>query len=354
MNTTLTIPNPIIDRKEEDDYIKLSERYNKLIEPKIISLLGQAAIEKIPKNIRDKAAIVSGTAQKCITETELYNQCINIIMNGFETLEKTAAKISVNPDKIIEKLNKIDSENDISSVDDICFAREYDIAKIVSSYKIGDIASALVEGAATGAPGFAGLPFNIVLSTFLYYRAVQSIAIHYGYDTKNNPDELEIASEVFMSALSPKTKGQSEVGNTITKIMAMAELNVVKQTAKKTWSDMAARGGVCLLITQMRALVNKAAQKALKNIGAKSVEQNVFKNVFEQIGKSVSKKAIGKSIPIAGAVLGALFDVSQMNIVLEYADIFYRKRFIAEKEARIYMQMDSTSSVIDVTLSEEE
>lgn len=348
MNATLTIPNPIIDSKEEDDYKKLSERYKKLIEPKTISLIGQAAIEKIPKNIRDKAAIVGGTAQKCITETELYNQCVNIIMNGFDVLEKTAAKISVNPKKIIEKLNEMETVNEVSSIDDICFAREYDIAKIVSSYKVGDIAYAFVEGAATGAPGFAGLPFNIVLSTFLYYRAVQSIAIHYGYDTKNNSDELEIASEVFMSALSPKSKGQSEISTTITKIMAMAELNVIKQTAKKTWSDMAARGGICLLITQMRALANRAAQNALKNVGVKGLEQNAFKNVFEQIGKGITKKNIGKCIPAVSAIIGALFDVSQMNTVLEYADIFYRKRFIAEKEVRINIQIEPVS-VIDVT-----
>lgn len=35
---------------------------------------------------------------------------------------------------------------------------------------------AFTEGAATGVPDFAGIPFNIELSTFLYFRAVQSIA----------------------------------------------------------------------------------------------------------------------------------------------------------------------------------
>lgn len=42
----------------------------------------------------------------------------------------------------------------------------------------------MIEGGGTGAFGFWGLPFNLVLSTFLYFRAVQSIAMFYGYDVK--------------------------------------------------------------------------------------------------------------------------------------------------------------------------
>jgi len=61
---------------------------------------------------------------------------------------------------------------------------------------------AFAEGGATGYFGFAGLPLNLVLSMFLYYRAVQSIAMFYGYDVKHDSAELVIAGEVFMSALS--------------------------------------------------------------------------------------------------------------------------------------------------------
>lgn len=34
-----------------------------------------------------------------------------------------------------------------------------------------------------------------------------------------------------------------------------------------------------------------------------------------------------------GGVVGALFDVSQMNRVLQYANIFYHKRFIIENRS---------------------
>ena len=61
----------------------------------------------------------------------------------------------------------------------------------------------------------------------------------------------------------------------------------------------------------------------------------MFKGVFEQIGKNLSKKVLGKAVPVAGAVIGALFDTAQMNTVLEYADVFYNKKYLLEKEARI-------------------
>ena len=98
----------------------------------------------------------------------------------------------------------------------------------------------------------------------------------YGYDVKNDSTELVIASEVFTNALSPSTSdANNEATNIIGKIMLMSQAAVVKQTAKKTWTDMAARGGIPLLLAQMKK-------------------------------------------------------------VLEYADIFYQKRFIVEKESRIY------------------
>lgn len=98
----------------------------------------------------------------------------------------------------------------------------------------------------------------------------------YGYDVKNYSTELVIASEVFTNALSPSTSdANNEATNIIGKIMLMSQAAVVKQTAKKTWTDMAARGGIPLLLAQMKK-------------------------------------------------------------VLEYADIFYQKRFIVEKESRIY------------------
>ena len=54
-----------------------------------------------------------------------------------------------------------------------------------------------------------------------------------------------------------------------------------------------------------------------------------------------------------GAFVGAFFDVAQMNRVLEYADVFYNKRFLLEKEVRINVLLmdenDEPPVIVDVT-----
>lgn len=114
---------------------------------------------------------------------------------------------------------------------------------------------------------------------------------------------------------------------------------------------MASKGGIPLLLTQMRALANKAAEKALQKAGAKGLENSVFKEVFEQIGKKLTLKTVQKSVPVVSAVLGAFIDTAQMDNILKYADIFYHKRFILEKEERIRI-MAGENIVIDAEAKE--
>ena len=70
----------------------------------------------------------------------------------------------------------------------------------------------------------------------------------------------------------------------------------------------------------------------------------------------MSKKAVGKAVPVAGAVIGAFFDTSQMNTVLEYADVFYNKRYLLEKEVRINtligVESSLDSNVVDISEDE--
>lgn len=349
MTNNFILPTPIINQKEADTLDILSEKYRKLIEPNKIVQLGAKAGQLVPERFKKLGTDISLT----ISEYELYTRMMKVAENGFKTLEEQAAKFSINEKQILNKINHQSSKHDIISLDEICLMRSYDLAKLVNTYKSQDIATAAIEGGGTGALGFWGLPFNFVLSTFLYFRAVQSIAMFYGYDVKNDSTELVIASEVFTSALSPiKNDINNEATNIIGKIMLMSHAAVIQQTAKKTWTDMAARGGIPLLLTQMRALANKAAQKALQNAGAKELESRLFKEAFEQIGRKLTLKTIGKAVPVVSAVISALIDTAQMRQILEYADIFYKKRFILEKENRIYTllkEYDITITDTDIT-----
>lgn len=331
MNNKYNIPNPIIDDKENGKIDVLTQEYNKLIEPSSMSKLTKKAGELIPSKMKQWGKELG----KNVSEKELYLQMLKLIEEGFKTIEEQAAKYSISEKQIINKINK-KTEYKINNLDEICLMRSYDIAELVNSYKTQDIFTAMVEGAGTGALGFVGLPFNIVLSTFLFFRAVQSIAMFYGYDIKNDASELIIASDVFTNALNPnESPTDNEKATIIGKIMLMTQTELVKQTSKKTWADMAAKGGVPLLLVQMKALASSTGKKALEKAGKKGLENSVFKETFEQIGKGLTKKSVGKIAFGLSAIFGALIDTSQMKKVLEYADIFYQKRYILEKEDRI-------------------
>lgn len=327
-NKQYTLPVPITDVKEEDSLDKLTKRYEKLIEPSKLSKFGDKVIDVLPEQVK-KLGTGVGHAQ------ELYIQSMKIVADGFKIVEEHAVKFTISEKSILKKLNEIVPHNNITSLNEVCLARGYDISKLVSSYKTKDIGLAFAEGGITGIFGFAGLPFNLVLSTFLYYRAVQSVAMYYGYDVKNDANELVISSEVFMSALSPGRSDTNGVTDIIGKVMLISKATAVKQAAKKSWGEMASRGGIELLITQMRALANISAKKALEKAGKKGLEQSIFKDVFEQIGRKLALKTVQRAVPVISGLIGACFDTAQMNKVLEYADVFYNKRYILEKQYRI-------------------
>lgn len=350
-NKLFLAPIPVVNRKEVSSLDVLTERYNKMIEPSSIAKIGKRAEELIPEKVK----LLGGELVETISAQELYKQSMELVADGFKVVEEQAARFSISEKMIIKKVNEVVPENEITDLSEICFARSYRLSKLVNNYKSQDILAAFMEGGITGAAGFWGLPFNFVLSTFLYFRAVQSIAMYYGYDVKNDSSELVIASEVFSSALSPlKNDVNNEVSSMICKIMLMSQAAVVKQAAKKTWADMAARGGVPLLLAQMRALAHSAAQKALEKAGTKGLERSMFKEVFEQIGKKLALKNVPKLVPGVSAVLGALIDTAQMNKVLEFADIFYQKRYILEKESRIMAIIEPNRIVIDSEMPDEE
>lgn len=342
--TKFFTPNPIVDRKETVSLDDLTKCYNKLIEPSKIAILGEKVGGLVPEKVKEFGADIT----KNITAQELYQQSMELIAKGFNVVEEQAAKYSISEKTILKKVNKVVPDYDLTEISEICFARSYALSKLVNFYKTKDIIAAFLEGGATGAIGFWGLPFNLVLSTFLYFRAVQAVAMFYGYDVKNDSAEIIIASEVFSNALSPtKNDINNEMTGIIGKVMVMTQASVVKQTAKKTWTDMASKGGIPLLLAQMRALANKAAEKALQKAGAKGLENSIFKEVFEQIGKKLTLNTVQKSVPVVSAVLGAFIDTAQMDNVLKYADIFYQKRFILEKEERVMSIIKGENTIID-------
>lgn len=347
-NNVYITPVPILDQKEEILIDELTSHYEKMLRPGVIQKTTKSIGKKLEKVIPQKVKGNYNDFVKNLNEKDLYQQVMKVVAEGFGIIEEQAAKYSISEQAIIKNINQ--KENLIQKIDEICLLRSYDIAKVVNAYKVKDLGLAFIEGGATGFFGFAGLPFNIVLSFFLYFRAVQSIALYYGYDVKNDAKEMVIASEVFMNGFSPNIdQGTGTIAGIIGKMMVMTKTTVLKEAlAKSTYTELAKRGGVELLFVQIRALANKAAQKALQNAGAKNLEKSIFSEMLKQIGKQMSAKTAQRAIPVVGAAIGATFDVAYMKRIIDFADTFYHKRFILEKAQRIDLLQGNIEDVIDI------
>lgn len=331
------IPNPIVDEREYLELGSLTQRYEQLVSPSLLAKAGMKVADATPDAVKRLAGRAGDAARETfrgLTEQELVAQALQRSAEGFGRLEEQAARMTVGREFALHAINSGTQGERVSSLDEVCMLRSYDVAKAANATYGQHMGAAAVEGGLTGAAGFWGIPANFALSMLVYFRAVQSVAMMYGYDVKGDPDELVIAGQVFSSSMSPGSQSDASA-DYVGKVLLFAGSAGVRQAAKKGWTAMIQQGGAALLIAQMRALANKAAQKALVKNGAKELEGTVFRNVLKQVGMKMSLKNVVRVVPLFGAGVGLLFDTAQMDRVIKFADIFYHKRFIMEKPQRV-------------------
>ena len=353
------IPDPLLDDKEIKEIDDLTERYKRLVAPGPLQKMGKSIADAAPQQVKDAAGMIGGAVADTfngLTEQELIANALKVAVEGFGKLEEQAAKTTVGRDYVLQRIDAGKQSEKVSELDEICLLRSYDVAKVVADERLQHMGIAFAEGGGTGAAGFWGLPANLALSMLIYFRAVQSVAMFYGYDVKGDPAEMEIAGYVFSKSMSPYDDGSKAANDYVGKLLMYAETAAVKRAAKGGWQAMAEAGGAALLLAQMRATANKAAQKALEKSGEKALESNIFRNVFKEIGSKLTLKTISKAVPVVGAGFGAFFDTAQMSRVLDFADFFYHKRFILEKPERIgeltgVKMLPVTDEVGDVPIS---
>ena len=74
--------------------------------------------------------------------------------------------------------------------------------------------------------------------------------------------------------------------------------------------------------------------------GKKGLEPKLFEGILKALGKKLTQEAVEKAATPLAAIITALMDVSTMNKIVDYADIFYNKRFLAEKQVMIELCED--------------
>ena len=333
-------PDPLLDRREETLLDELTKQYKKMTSPgyvaRAVSKARDGVVAVTPERIRRLAQEAVDVA----AEWDILKKVLDHAGRGFGELSAQASRFTHSHDGILRRLQA--SGVEVSRFDEICGARSYRVERVARSRDFGDLLSALGEGAATGAPGLPGVPFNIAFSFFLYFRAVQATALYYGYDLKNDPREMEFASATTITCFSSQIDGGAEsLSGLIAKMMLAANFSALRHAlATRTYTEMAKRGGSQLLYVQIRAAANQAAARALKNAGRTGLELTIFRDLLEQIGRQLPKEAGKKAVPVLGAIIGGLSDTYYMSRVLRIANLVYHKRFLFEKEHRVRLLAD--------------
>lgn len=362
----LLAPAPILDDRELTSIDTLTERYRALSEPGPIGRGLAIAGLFVPKEVKDAVARGKDIVLHDSGEGgELYTEAVAMVGRGFGAIERQAAELSCSESFILTRLNETTGRH-LQSLDEICLLRSYEIASAVEPYKRADRQIAFLEGCLTGLPGVAGIPFNIALATLLGFRATQSVASFYGYDVKRDPVELALAGEVFIHSMEhrapeaateqsgPESAGEPELegaSSPIERVLLIGKGVAIKIGVKNGWKELAMRGSMAALMTEMRSIaLHTAEEQAVRNaekqaarigaeqaarLGTREVEQVVVRDALQQAGKDAAQKLMQRSIPLVSGAIGGYFDAKKVARALEVADIFYQKRFIIEKERRV-------------------
>ncbi len=167
-----TFPKPILDAREEALIAALQKEFKAFTKPSVVARglkkLTNAAGCIIPALVKKAFS----DAQSSVSEWEMIQKTLEIAEQGFHKLTEHASRMTVSKPDVVEKLAARGPE--ISAFEEVCLMRSYDIEAVIEDKTYRDMLLAALEGAATGAFGFIGLPFNLALSFFLYFRAAQA------------------------------------------------------------------------------------------------------------------------------------------------------------------------------------
>lgn len=339
-----------LDQKELGLLETLTREYEKFVEPGPVQKQFNKTKEKVSDLLPEKIKEITAESIKKASDWLVIQKAIEKAGQGFGVIHENTARITFDKNKIVKYLNN--GTNQVSEFEQICLLRSYDIEKnIVNRRKLLDLPSAFVGGGVTGFFGLWGVPFNLAYTFFMYYRSVQAVGLYYGYDVIDDPRELEFASSVTITCLSPHLESDvKNLGSIIGRMMVATNVTTLKESLSKfTYTQMAQRGGSELLYVQIRALANAQAKKALEKAGQEGIEAGIFKNLLEQIGKRMGQETGKKAVPIVGAVIGSLADTYTMNNIIKEANLIYHKRFLFEKNIRVNAlnQNNNDSLILD-------
>lgn len=134
---------------------------------------GKKVIDIVPAEVKSAFVQIGNT----VSEQQIYEQALGLLGSGFKVLEEQAARVTVSEDSVIKGVNATSKAADIESLEEVCRIRAYDVSKVANKSNLQHIVAALVEGGGTGVAGFAGIPFNLVVSLSGLFRILSGTPI---------------------------------------------------------------------------------------------------------------------------------------------------------------------------------
>jgi hypothetical protein len=337
----------MLDEKEERALEHLDRAYEKFMQKSLISRGADIVREKTKEIMPEKLQVYNEDMQKFLkskmdiaSSTEIWKKVMKLAGEGFIVLQGVSAKHTIDEKKVIKKMQEINSG--VDALDKFDQMRSYQIEKIILSNDWKLYVENILQAASTGAVGAVGIPFNIILATFIQFRTIQLIAMHYGYDVKGSQVEMDYASSVYLQIISKgKVIDTDGYGEIISKMMAQAELGALRKALRtKTYGQMIQEGGIQLIYVQIRAIANRAAKNAIGLAGQKEIENKSLKKILQAVSEKMSQRIGAKAIPGISAILNVLIDTRQIYKIIKMSNVIYQKRFLLDKEMGDHPQVD--------------
>jgi len=325
-------PDPLLDPRELRLIHELARRYARFFHAWPILRPAQTACRQLNRLLPFAPANFTHIAVEFLAQQKLVQRAAASARNTIVLASRRASRFTRTRTSTVNILRS--ANLDVDDFDEICGLRSYQIERVINRRNIGDLAIAAYEGAVTGAPGWPAVPINIALLSLLLFRAVQSLALYYGYDLRGEAGEMEFAAAVTLNCMARAPDPAADLlTSLIAKLMAAENIADVKNAVPAAAVDAARHGSLSILSTYMRMLITSGGRSAMES-GLESIERPVFRYLMRQVTERIPAQMIQRVIPVVGAITGALSDTYYMRRVLRGANLIYHKRFILEKEER--------------------
>lgn len=252
------------------------------------------ALVKVTKPV---AKLAASTASKLPADViETIQKAVLGVLEGANDL----ARMTYSDQKILEEAQALGIE-----VGSIAELAEVDLEKLdrLSAQQImSNKLMAAVEGAITGAGGFAGIAVDIPVVIGVSLRVTQQIGESYGFDM----------SEPMMRHVALRALSLGTAGTAGSKAIALTEMEVLGTMLRAGW-------------TYERMAAHSQLGAAIKALKAAT------KHLPREISKQVTKRVLVKAVPVLSVGVGAAFNYWLISSTAFSARMLFRKLYLERK-----------------------